>query len=174
MKKKLISVGVASGLMIVIIGCLGVNKLIEHYTPTNEKQDLYTYFEIQDENEAIISLQNNRLEERAEIVDGEIFVPYELVKDNFNSRFYWDESASLMVFTTATEIYKIPLESKNYTVNGEERTEEFIILKTIEDGLYLNIDFAKQYSDFYYEYYQEPNRIMVYNEWGNEIGRAHV
>ena len=58
MKKKLISVGVASGLMIVIIGCLGVNKLIEHYTPTNEKQDLYTYFEIQDENEAIISLQN--------------------------------------------------------------------------------------------------------------------
>ena len=167
MKKKLISVGVASGLMIVIIGCLGVNKLIEHYTSTNEKQDLYTYFEIQDENEAIISLQNNRLEERAEIVDGEIFVPYELVKDNFNSRFYWDESASLMVFTTATEIYKIPLESKNYTVNGEERTEEFIILKTIEDGLYLNIDFAKQYSDFYYEYYQEPNRIMVYNEWGN-------
>lgn len=167
MKRKLISVGVVSGLMVAILGALAVNKLVERYTPTNEKQDLYAYFNVQDENETVILLQNNKLEDRAQIVDGEIFIPYELVKKSFNPRFYWDESVSLMVFTTAAEIYKIPLESKAYTINGEERAEEFIILKNIEDQLYMNIDFAKQYSDFYYEHYQEPNRIMVYNEWGS-------
>lgn len=31
----------------------------------------------------------------------------------------------------------------------------------------MDLDFVKQYSDFSYEYFESPNRIVVTNEWGN-------
>ena len=40
-------------------------------------------------------------------------------------------------------------------------------MKATSDSAYIDLDFVKEYSDFTYEYFSDPNRIIVYNTWGN-------
>ncbi len=173
MKKKLIQVAVVLVLILLIAGGTGISMLIERYRPTTDREDLYTYFNIEesDTEHVILFLQDEELiptrtETMARISEGKLYLPYDLVTEECNARFYWDESAQMMVFTTAYDIYKYPLNSSVYTVNGMEESYDSEIVKKIDDILYMNLDYVKEWSDIDYEYYTEPARLMLYNQWG--------
>ena len=53
------------------------------------------------------------------------------------------------------------------------KTLEYIPARYEGDTLYLAIDYVKQYANFSYEGYTEPNRLQIYTEW-NEIQVAEV
>lgn len=168
MKKKLVHIAVVFILIFIIAVIMGVSMFVERYTPTKERESLYTYFETdstRNESEAILFLNDEKIDCKAILTDEGIYLPYELVKEKFNGRFYWDESAGQIVFTTPTEVYKITPGSKTYTIDGAEASEEYEIFKNIQDILYMNIEYAKAYSDFIYTLYEEPNRLMMYNSW---------
>ena len=116
LKKKLIQVAVVLVLIMIIMAGAGVSMLIERYKPTTEREDLYTYFNIEESNteDVILFLQGeDLLPVRTEMVvkqlDGKLYLPYDMVAEECNARFYWDESVQMMVFTTAYDIYKYPL-----------------------------------------------------------------
>lgn len=167
MKRKIIPVIVAFALIVVVAAFMVIGSIIEKYTPTNERMDLYTYFDVNNDEEIVIILQDEISEDRAIMQDGNIYISYEMVKKLFNQRFYFDESVSMMVYTTATELYKIPLNSKSYEINSEEAQEEYEILKMIDEQLYLSVDFVERFSDFDYNYYENPNRIDIIYKWGD-------
>lgn len=41
------------------------------------------------------------------------------------------------------------------------------IVKADASTAYIAIDFVKQYSDFQYNYYTDPNRVVLTNAWGD-------
>lgn len=173
LKKKLIQVAVVLVMIVLIIAGAGINMLIERYKPTTERQDLYTYFNIEESNteDVILYLQGEdllpvRTEYMVKLLDGKLYLPYDMVIEECNARFYWDESVQMMVFTTAYDVYKYPLNSKSYTVNGTEESYDCIIVKKIGDSLYMSLDYVKEKSDIKYDYYTEPARLMLYNQWG--------
>ncbi len=180
MKRKLIQITVVMGLILIIGIGAGIHTLIERYRPSTEREDLYTYFDIEENNseDVVLLLQDETLiPSRAEIMakrsEEEIYLPYELVKEKFNSRFYWDESAQAMVYTTAYDIYKFPVDSDTYTLNGTEENYGCEIVKRMDDNLYINLDYVKGCSDILYEYYAEPARLLLYHQWG-EISQARA
>lgn len=173
MKKKLIQVAVVLVLIAIIAGSAVINMLMEHYRPTTERMDLYTYFNIEETNteDVLLFLQDGDLiptltDTVLKRFGDELYISYDMVMDECTERFYWDESAQMMVYTTAYDVYKIPLESETYTVNGAEESHDCAIVKKVDDVLYMSLDYVQEYADFYYEYYEAPARVMLYNEWG--------
>ena len=75
----------------------------------------------------------------------EVYLPYELVTESYNPRFYWDESEQTMVYTTAYDIYKFPVDSSTYTLNESEERYDCDVVKKIDGSLYLNLDYVKGY-----------------------------
>ncbi|NLZ80689.1 MAG: glycosyl hydrolase family 18 [Clostridiales bacterium] len=167
MKRRIIPVIIAFVLIVIVAAGMVLGYIIEKYTPTDERMDLYTYYDINDDEEVVVILQDEISEDRAIMQEGNIYISFEMVKSLFNQRFYWDESVSMMVYTTATEVYKIPLSSKVYEINNEEIHEEYEVIKKIDEELYLSIDFVERYSDFDYKYYESPNRINIIYKWGD-------
>lgn len=168
MKRKIIPIIVAFLLIAIVAAGMVLGNIVEKYTPTDERMDLYTYFEVNNnDEEVVIILQDEIVTERAILQNGKIYISYDMVKSLFNQRFYWDESVNMMVYTTPTELYKIPESSISYEINGEETSEEYEVIKKIDEQLYLSIDFVEKFSDFYYKYYESPNRINIIYKWGD-------
>ncbi len=174
MKRKLIQIAVVLGLIVIIIAGAGVHMLIERYRPSTEREDLYAYFDIGEKNEedVVLLLQDETLiPARSEIMakrfGEEVYLPYELVTENYNPRFYWDESEQIMVYTTAYDIYKFPVDSNTYTLNETEERYDCDVVKRIDGNLYLNLDYVKGCSDILYKYYTDPARLILYHQWGD-------
>lgn len=164
MKKKLIQLLVTFFLIVIAgIALIGV-KMVERYTPTKEKADLYEYFGIGKE-DIVILVQGERMEEGAVLKEGRYYVPLSLIQNRINSRFYWDDSVGQLVFTTPLDIYKFSVGETAYSLNGERMEMGFAVILRQEEKLYLALDFAQEYSDFYYEVYQEPKRVLLYYQW---------
>ena len=90
MKKKLVPVIAVLFLVFIILVGIIIGKKIKQFMPSNEQQNLDTYFGISSEDEAAIELNHELVEEKALIRDGAAYLDYQYVHDYLNDRFYWD------------------------------------------------------------------------------------
>ena len=81
------------------------------------------------------------------LVDGVLYLPYELVRQSLNSRFFLDGENGMVLFTTAYETYEIPAGSRTYTIDGVEQTYEHVIFLSDERGQYLSAAFVLGFTD---------------------------
>ena len=63
--------------------------------------------------------------------------------------------------------YSADAESTTYYVTKDARTLDHTIVKADASTAYIAIDFVKQYSDFDYTVYDQPNRVVLTNQWGD-------
>ena len=70
-------------------------------------------------------------------------------------------------YTTANDLISVNAESSDYTVNKDTQSFGQTIVKADASTAYIAIDFVKQYSDFQYNYYTDPNRVVLTNAWGD-------
>lgn len=113
------------------------------------------------ENEAVVILEDRIAQERALILDGSVYIAYSLVQNALDSRFYWDASEGVLLYTTATQIYEIAPNSSVYTAGGESFDAGYEILKTTSAGMFLSAGFMQQYSDLKCELFEAPTRVVV-------------
>ncbi len=164
MKKKLVQLVVTFFLILIAAAAwIGV-KVVERYTPTKEMADLYEYYGIEKE-DIVILMQGEPIEEQAVLQDGRYYVPLSLIQERISSRFYWDESVGQMVLATPLDLYKVSIGETAYSVNGETVENGFAVILKQEEKIYLALDFAQEYADFYYEVYQNPSRVLIYYKW---------
>lgn len=164
MRKKLIQLMVTFVLIIVVgIALIGV-KLVERFTPTKEAADLYAYYGMGME-DTIILMQGEQLAEGAVYENGHYYVPVSVIQNRISDRFYWDASVNQLVFTTPVDIYKVLPGESSYFLNGESVDNGFAALLQRGDTIYLALDFAKEHADFYYEVYENPDRVLIYYRW---------
>ena len=52
--------------------------------------------------------------------------------------------------------------------SGAENKEPYLICVEDGDSIYIALDFLKKYGNFSYEVFTGPNRIRMYNEWGEQ------
>lgn len=173
MKKKIIPFLAAGVLIIVVILFMLFGNLIEKYTPTKDRQELSDYYGLSSENEAAIILNNEVLDSRARVIDGYLYLDYNLVHDRLNPRFYWDSLENRLLYTTAGDLISADVDNTSYNVTKETRSMDHIIVKADNETAYIAVDFVKQYSDFSYQIFDAPGRIVITNEWG-EYSTASV
>lgn len=173
MKKKILPVIAAAALIVILAAILIVGKVVDKYIPTDERMDSAEYYGITGEGQVPVILQDEVAPEQSMLVEGVPYLNYHTVKDSLNSRFYWDSTNQLMLYTTPTDVIKIPAGSAEYTVSGEEKSFDQIIVRLEGETPYIEADFVKQYTNMTYETLQEPDRILVTYKWGT-IKQAKV
>lgn len=136
------------------------------YGPTKEKYDLNEYFGIESEEQVGITINNEVIEAGAMRVDGHLYLSYEVVRDYLNDRFYWDPNENILLYTLPREMVRASVGSKDYTISKETKSEDYVILKTNGSTAYIAADFVQQYTNMDYQVYENPDRVMIVNEFG--------
>ncbi len=171
-RKQLIPVLVAM-LLVVLVAIAGIiTGFIKKYTPSDARMDLADYYHTS-EDEAALILQDTISEAKGKIVDGEAYLPYSVITKELGGRFYWDKESQRMLYTTTTDTLEIKPEDTAYTIAGQSKQQDYVIVKEIGEEFYIALDFAEQYMPIQGEVYNEPNRIVLSYKW-EEINTVSV
>lgn len=167
MKKKVIPVLAVIILIIIVILFMLLGRLIEKYTPTNDRQELSDYYHLSSEDEVAIIFNNEVLNAKGKLIGGNVYLDFDTVHDRINDRFFWDTNENKLLYTTATDLISADAESTAYYVTKDMHSLDHIVVKTAADTSYIAVDFVKLYSDFSYEVYSDPARVVITNQWGD-------
>ena len=168
-KKNIIPVIAVLVLIVIIILFMLLGRLIEKYAPSKEHQELSEYYGLASDDSVALILYNVVLSVQWRLIDGNVYLDFETVHDKINSRFFWDANENKLLYTTATDLISADAESTTYYVTKDARTLDHTIVKADASTAYIAIDFVKQYSDFDYTVYDQPNRVVLTNQWVDYI-----
>ena len=147
---------------IALIGMLAILFVcIRKYMPSSQRMSSEEYFGQLGETEAAVVVEDHIAQEHAQIYDGNVYIDYTLVQNELNSRFYWDASVGLLLFTTPTQTFEIAPNTSAYTIDGESFDAGYDILHTTSAGMYLSMTFLQQYSDLNCQVYETPKRVVI-------------
>lgn len=144
-------------------------KLLDRFSYSNEKQNLEEYYGLSegDQGSVAIVLQNEKIDTQAKLIDGRCYMEIEDVQALLNERFYYDKNESLLIYTTPTQKIVSGVGTNAYSVDGSDNTTDYTISVAEGDSLYIALDYIKQYTNFSYELFTEPNRMQLRTQWGS-------
>lgn len=152
----------------LIIAIILISLTVHKYSSSKDKQDLAEYYNIASEDQVAIVLNYELIETQAKLENGTIYLDYEFVHNYLNARFYWDANENVLLYATDRDLYSVGADKTNYQVNKANTEYGMTIVKPTATSAYIEIGFVNMFSDFIYDYYEEPNRIIVKNQWGEE------
>lgn len=174
--KKRIPVIIAVVLIFVTLGVCAAVKVLEKYSYSKERADLNEYYGVSSDTEAAVMLQNELLDIKAQVQDGRCYLDLNSVHAYLNNRFY-EDAEGLLIYALPGDIVMTPIGSTQiatgYYTGAENQTDAGYVLSYYEgegEGrtLYVALDFVKQYTNFQYTLFTEPNRIQLDTEWGEQ------
>ncbi len=145
--------------LIVIIGAVGL--MANHFLPSSETVDSKEYFGIEDSSQIALVVNQELLEDKAILIDNQIYISQPTVNQYISSRFYMDSEAGAMVYTLPEEVITLPTGEKEFTAGGETIKEDTAMVVKEKDGYYISLDFIKQYTDMKCESYENPGRVVI-------------
>ena len=162
--------------LILILGAVFVvqsgedlESLAHMFSYSNKKADLKAYFDIKGKDDVAIVLGDEYIEKRAKLWDGEYYVDLEVIRNNINPKFYYSKEDGTLKYTTPDTIITSNIGENTWTDSkGGSGEEKFVISKEGDDTLYVALDYVKQYSNFAYEAFTEPNHIQLTAKWDEQ------
>ena len=140
--------------------------LIKRYSPSKEKMDLGLYFQLEEENDLAIIIQDTLIEELGIVLNGKPYVSTEVIKEYLNDRFYWDSAENLYIYTTPTEMITAHVGENQYLVDKQTVSTDYQIVKVENDTAYVALEYIQQYTAMDFTYLTEPNRVQITCEYG--------
>lgn len=179
--KKRIPVIIAVVLILLTLGVCGLMKVMEKYSYSKERADLNEYFGVTSEEEAAVMLQDELLDIKAQVKDGRCYLDLDSVHAYLNDRFYEDADGVLIYSLpddiVMTQIGTSQIASGYYTMADNSTDAGYVLSYYEGEGedrvLYVALDFVKQYTNFGYTLFTEPNRIQLDTSW-NERQVAEI
>lgn len=163
--KKVIPVIIAIVLIIVVAAAGFGAKLLEKYSYSKERADLAEYFGVTGSDDVPVILQDERIEEHAKLWDGVCYFDLAMVHKYFNDRFYEDKKEGLLLYALPDKIVRTEIGTNTLTNGSEAGTRDYVIARYEGDMLYIAADYVKEYANFSYELFTDPNHMQVYTEW---------
>lgn len=167
MLAKALPVFIAIVLIILIVGVFYGETLIESVYYTSERVDLNQHFEIVEQDDVAMLWNDVKVDEKAKLIDGICYFDLETVSKYFTDRFYVNTEEGIVLYTTATDIYKTYIgdDFSSYYISEAENMLSHPAALMQDEMVYLSADYVKMFANFSYEYFAEPNRMMIYTEW---------
>ena len=166
MKRKVSSVFTIAFCIMIVIVCALLFLFVRKYTPSKEHEDLKTYYDLKNQDEVAIVLNNEINPAKAKVIDGHIYLDYKFVHDDLNPRFYWDHNENILLYATTQNLISAEADQTKYLITKSSVDYGRPVVKASADSAYIDLDFVKEYSDFEYQYEKDPHRIMIHSEWG--------
>lgn len=154
-------------LLIILVGAVGIiTSAIRRYTPSDARMDLADYYRQNSDGQLSLILQDTIADSKGWMEDGIAYIPYSVITQDLNGRFYWDQETQQMLYTLPEEILEIQPESSTYQRGGESVTENYPIVRQIDEEYYIALDFLEQYMEIQGTVYENPNRVVILYKWG--------
>lgn len=152
----------------VLIGVTAI--IIERYTPSKERMSGYDYFNTGSGSDQVLILMNSNTEQDTGVyIQDRVYLKRDFVADRLNQRFYFDTVSDSVIYTTAAGTIVFKTNENTYIdEQGAARAENFPVVREINGTLYIDLEYAHGRSDFIYQFYQEPNRVVIDNEYGSK------
>lgn len=158
MKKRLIPILIAVGLIVLIVGGAVGMHILQNYIPTKEQADIGQLLGVEGEETAVYF--NDELQEVKGITrDGQTYLPIAWVNEYLNEKFYWDNVEMMLVYTLPETI----VYADKRTMGSENKP---LLLVEGED-VYLSAGLVSSYTDIRIEVYNsgEYKRIYIDDSW---------
>ena len=185
--KKIIPAIIAIALIIIILAVAGGSTLFSKFSYSNEHRDLKDYYNLTAENEVAIVLQDEILDIKGRLAEGQVYLSYKDICSLLTDRFYVDENDGLLIYAMADglRINRIgekgyyPSASVSFTgaggdgvpvyeIDGEFTDTTYPVTLEKDGQLYIALEYVKDFADFSYELFTGPNRIQLRTEWGSK------
>lgn len=164
MEKALkIKIIVSTILICGVITFLGL-ALADKYTPSETMRPLDNYYDVAAD-EAVVLLENEIYAERALLRDGGIYLTLDTIDSLFNSKFYLDEAEQLISYTLPEELIRVEAGQSYYYSNKEIKELSHPAFFNLDGVYYLSLDFTQMLSDMTFEFYENPNRVVIHYQW---------
>ena len=98
-------------------------------------------------------------------MDGVCYFDFATVHKYFNDRFFEDKKEGLLLYVLPEAVVSSQIGTQTVSVGGEESSREYTIARYEGETLYVAVDFVKEYANFSYALYGNPDRMQVYTEW---------
>ncbi len=165
---QMVPVIVAVLLILLVCIFMAGKMLYDKYSPSKEMVDAKEYFDLEDERDMAVIMDDEMLDGHARWMDGKVYLHVEMVCQHLNPRFYWDGTENVYLYALPTELVSVEVGSSDYTVAKAKQNEDYVILRTDGDDAYVALDFVQKYTNFTYEYWQDPNRVHIVSEFGTK------
>ncbi len=168
-KKKqsnVVPVLIVIGLIAIVIAGIVISSLVKKYSPSKEYAYLKDYYGITEDSQVAVVFNDQKSETYAKVMDGTIFLDYSFVHDKLNPRFYWDANENILLYATPTDLISVEADASSYLVTKSSNEFGSTIVKASASSAWVNIDFVKVYSNFDYEFFVDPNRLVLHNNYG--------
>ncbi len=156
-------------ILIIIVGAGVVGKqYVDKYSYSKETQDMNEYYHIEATDDVAIVLHNERIETKAKLMEGKVYLDFDSVQKLLNDRFYIDSNERWLIYTLPEAVVKSPLESNTYYVANAEESCDSPITIIKGDTIYVLLDYVQKYTKFSYTYFDNPARIQLDTSWEEE------
>lgn len=168
-------------IIIVVIVAAGVGGIVyaKKFAPTKETVNLNKYYNLEGftkedgtevseaaEDEIAIVLEDEITQERALLKDGHAYIRYSYVRNNVDSRFYYDSINKKLIVTNALQTVTSDVGQSGYSVDGESKSTDYPVTIETDDTIYICADFMDEFSSAKSTVYEGPRRLMITHETG--------
>ncbi len=164
MMRHLLPPLIAIVLIIIVLTVALFSGMLDNLKYSSKKADLYSYFNVSDDSQAVVMGFKEVTEDKINIVNGQPYIELDSVNEEFNDRFYYDAESDSYIFTRADCIDRARVGDKVITFNGADQTLEYDPYVKIGDAVYMAFDYLKMYKDFDYKLFGgggQPYRIWI-------------
>ena len=165
MKKRLIPVAIAIVLIVVVLGIAALSRVLDKYSYSKERADLNSYFGVSGEEDTAIILNDELIETKAIYRDGQCYFSIDFVNEQLNDHFYYDMTEGLVLFTNDYDKVMTQVGSTDFTVSDSFTSESYVLSIPVDKTVYLSADFLRNFCNFAYEYFPDPNRVVLSTRW---------
>ena len=154
-------------LLILAVGAGLTGKILyDKYSPSKELADTTEYFHLENDQEIAVLVNDVMLEDKGRLIDGRVYLNVETVFQHLNARFYWDASENTYLYALPTELVSAQVGSSEYTVAKAKQSTDYVILRADGEDVFVALDFVGQYTNFTYEYWEDPNHVHIVDTFG--------
>lgn len=157
MKKRIMPVLVAMGLIVLIVAAAGGVFLYQRYSYSKEEADVNAYFGLGSPEEMAVVLNDGLAEQKGLWKDGHCYLTLDAVHELLNGRFYADHNEKLLLYTLPDHTERIGF--------GESTGEGYTAAFEQDGNVWLALDYVKRYTDMEFTVYTEPNRAVITTSW---------
>lgn len=183
MRRQVLQAVIPIAIAIVLIAVIGIvavkTGLFEGMGYSDEKADLNEYFNTTSADEATVIKDGEVTDEKIRVKDGVCYLPLDVVRSDYNNRFYYAVNDGTLLYTTAEGVISAPVGQQSYTLvtdllssAGSTTQTDYVTSYLEGETLYVALNYVRLYANFTYELYGgngEPYRINIQNSWGSRV-----
>ena len=129
------------GLTVVLIGCFVGSIFIKKYTPSKEHADLTEYFSIEADDECALIKDSELSAEKVTIIKNEYYLPLTFVKEEIDSRFFYDDEEGKLFYTIPTGSYLAKVSEDTYFFDDKKMDwEHGVIIEARNEEVFINLE----------------------------------